>query len=136
MVYWVEPGGHWVGVGPGIQMIWPILKLLGSRPGLIARIACTVVLNWIAKLKRVSPALMVYWVEPGGHWVGVGPGIQMIWPILKLLGSRPGLTARIACTVVLNWIAKLKRVSPALMVYWVEPGGHWVGVTPCGIHKS
>ncbi len=52
-------GGIGVGADPGIHITWPICKLFGSIPGLIAIIAATVVLNLPANRNKVSPALIV-----------------------------------------------------------------------------
>jgi len=91
--------------------------------------AATVVLNLLAKAKKVSPDLIVYSKVPAGHLPGPGPvpGIQITWPIWRLFGSTLGLAAWIAATVVLNLLAKEKKVSPALMVYSKVPAGHLGG---------
>ena len=92
-------------------------KALGFMPGLIAIMACTVVLYLLARFQMVSPALMVYANEPAGQVVGgVVPGMHILWPTTKALGFMPGLIAIMAFTVVLNLAARPQIVSPAITV--------------------
>ena len=129
MVYENEPAGQVVGGGvtpPGMHMTWPICRLLGFMPGFIAVMAATVVLYLCANTQRVSPDLMVYENEPAGQVVGGGvtpPGMQITWPICRLLGLTPGLARCIASTVVLYLFANIQNVSPDLIVYAKVPEG-------------
>ena len=107
-----------------MHMICPILRLVGDRPGFRSRILWGVTLYRCARLKIVSPALMVYEKELVGQvGGGAAPGMQMICPTRRLLGSTPGFRSRMLWGVTLYRCARLKSVSPALMVYEKELAG-------------